>query len=689
MLNMNPWRPVNRSRLLSLVAALLVVCIAVGGARSAWAAAPANDTIGGATIISSLPFGESIDGIPYTTDAQDDQLVGNACGFTSFPNSAWYVYTASSASEAVPILSIFVNDSATPSGWVAATGTPGSLTPVGCGLPERFTLFVTAPDTTYYVLVLGQQTGGLTVNGVVDKKPTAALSIPAVTPTLAVALALSGTDEVGISGYLLKTSPSTPGASDPGWQATQPTSFTLPAGPDGLKTLYGWTKDPAGNVSLTASDTTLLDTTKPTASLSLPEFTSTRTVAVTLAGTDANGIGGSFLSPSPTTPTAADPGWVATSPATFTLPAGPDGNRKLYGWTKDPAGNVSATASDTTLVDMRAPVVRITNPRNHAKLGAFDEASGSAGEPAPHSGLAFGRFSIVRKSGGTCEWWDPKKRELVPGSCSTPLRSAIPRPHERWHARTGRMDVSGVFTLTVEFTDKAGNTGSASRTFSLDVVDPTVSLAIPPLTRTLKVPVTLAAGDNVGVTGYMLATASPPPTYKFTKTKPKNFTFPAGADGTLTLYAWAIDAAGNVSEAVAATTVLDRQTPEVAIDFPTFDAELTELKKIAGSATDPGAAPNPGSGLASGRFAILRKTGTACKWWNPKQGKLVAGPCAKPLSFALPITKTWSKAIGTLDDAGAYTLTVEFTDRAGNTGKATRRFTIVASGGSGERGAPA
>ena len=187
----------------------------------------------------------------------------------------------------------------------------------------------------------------------------------------------------------------------------------------------------------------------------------------------------------------------------------------------------------------------------------------------------------------------------------------------------------------------------------------------------------------------MLATASPPPTYKFTKTKPKNFTFPAGADGTLTLYAWAIDAAGNVSEAVAATTVLDRQTPEVAIDFPTFDAELTELKKIAGSATDPGAAPNPGSGLASGRFAILRKTGTACKWWNPKQGKLVAGPCAKPLSFALPITKTWSKAIGTLDDAGAYTLTVEFTDRAGNTGKATRRFTIVASGGSGERGAPA
>ena len=60
------------------------------------------------------------------------------------------------------------------------------------------------------------------------------------------------TDDVGVTGYMVKESSSRPSASDPGWQNSPPSTYTF--GSDGLKTLYAWVKDASGNVSMTVDD---------------------------------------------------------------------------------------------------------------------------------------------------------------------------------------------------------------------------------------------------------------------------------------------------------------------------------------------------------------------------------------------------------------------------------------------------
>jgi len=69
-------------------------------------------------------------------------------------------------------------------------------------------------------------------------------------------LAVSATDNVGVTGYMVKKSSSTPSADDDGWQPSPPASIRF--GGEGVKTLYAWAKDSAGNVSQTAQATVLI-----------------------------------------------------------------------------------------------------------------------------------------------------------------------------------------------------------------------------------------------------------------------------------------------------------------------------------------------------------------------------------------------------------------------------------------------
>jgi hypothetical protein len=74
--------------------------------------------------------------------------------------------------------------------------------------------------------------------------------------------ALEATDDVGVTGFLVTTSGTPPSASDAGWAASPPASFSFSA--PGAYTLYAWAKDAAGNVSTDLSATvtiTLPDST--------------------------------------------------------------------------------------------------------------------------------------------------------------------------------------------------------------------------------------------------------------------------------------------------------------------------------------------------------------------------------------------------------------------------------------------
>jgi hypothetical protein len=95
-----------------------------------------------------------------------------------------------------------------------------------------------------------------------------------------------------------------------------------------------------------------------------------------------------------------------------------------------------------------------------------------------------------------------------------------------------------------------------------DCTPPTVTVfSIPPVCSNLTVPVTsLMATDGVGVVGYLLSEsgATPSPDAPGWSVSPaSSHTF--SADGTRTVYAWARDAAGNVSSGVTASVTITVQ----------------------------------------------------------------------------------------------------------------------------------
>jgi hypothetical protein len=113
---------------------------------------------------------------------------------------------------------------------------------------------------------------------------------------------------------------------------------------------------------------------------------------------------------------------------------------------------------------------------------------------------------------------------------------------------------------------------------------PTVSDSSPPIVITFTVPATsssltvpvtgFTASDNVAVTGYLITTTSTPPVagaVGWNVTPPT--TYSAASPGTLTLYAWAKDGAGNVS-----TPLSDNVTI-------TLSVSLTVSKTGTGSGT--------------------------------------------------------------------------------------------------------
>lgn len=128
------------------------------------------------------------------------------------------------------------------------------------------------------------------------------------------------------------------------------------------------------------------------------------------------------------------------------------------------------------------------------------------------------------------------------------------------------------------------NTNSFTVTGPPDNTAPTVNTFTLPATSTsLTVPVTsFTATDDVAVTGYLVTTSSSSPlpgVAGWQTTAPTSVAAPAA--GTFTFYAWARDAAGNVSLSSSATvtvtvTVIDKVRPKVtAFTLPATSTSLT------------------------------------------------------------------------------------------------------------------
>lgn len=180
--------------------------------------------------------------------------------------------------------------------------------------------------------------------------------------------AFAATDNTGVTGYRITTSPTPPLADDSGWTTSAPVTYFVTS--DGTFALYPWAKDASGNVSAafgspatvvvdaTAPNVTAFAATSPSTSLTIPitSFTATDTVGVT----------GYQITTNSTPPSAGGGRWSGTPPSTYSV--GSDGTYTLYPWAEDAIGNVSAVFATprTVVVDTTPPTVSSTNPSNGA-----------------------------------------------------------------------------------------------------------------------------------------------------------------------------------------------------------------------------------------------------------------------------------------------------------------------------------
>ena len=190
-------------------------------------------------------------------------------------------------------------------------------------------------------------------------------TIPATASSLTVSpVSLTASDNTGgtgVNGYMVTTSSTAPSATATGWSTTAPTSFSFPAGTtSGLKTLYAWAKDGAGNVSNSLSRTVTITAGGSEVDVESPEvmeftlpLTSTSLTVPILAFRAIDNVAPTayLITTTPAAPSASATGWRATPPTSYTFTSG--GVKTLYGWARDAAGNISESVWDN--VDITIP----------------------------------------------------------------------------------------------------------------------------------------------------------------------------------------------------------------------------------------------------------------------------------------------------------------------------------------------
>lgn len=103
------------------------------------------------------------------------------------------------------------------------------------------------------------------------------------TNSLRVGITITDPIPSDVAGWFVSDSSTAPAASDAGWLDAVPTSYDIPAGADGTKSIYVYVKDAAGNVQQVGATSIILDTV---AALKTEEsFPNLDTVLATGSGT--------------------------------------------------------------------------------------------------------------------------------------------------------------------------------------------------------------------------------------------------------------------------------------------------------------------------------------------------------------------------------------------------------------------
>jgi hypothetical protein len=445
--------------------------------------------------------------------------------------------TTFTATDNIGVTGYLITESATPpaASTVNLATAPTSYSALSAG---TITLYAWARDAAGYVSVPKQASVTITLADVTAPLITA-FSVPPNATVLTIQIAdFSATDAVGVSGYLVNESATPPLPGDANWSGTAPVSYTATTA--GIKTLYAWAKDAAGNISVPRSagvSIILPDITPPAVSdFIIPPTASSLTVPITsFTATDAGGVSGYLVSESATPPLPGDANWSGTAPASFTFAAA--GSRTLYAWARDAAGNISSAAiAHVTIV-----LPDVTPPR----ITLFSVPASSTSLIIPVSS-----FSATDAVG-------------VTGYCVTEVNSSAACIWTNLAPASFAATTAGTKTLYSWARDAAGNISApvtALVTITLpDTTAPVITSFIVPDTFTsLIVPLfEITASDDVGVTGYLATEGSVAPASSdtgWTSTPPVSYT--VAVWGTHALRVFAKDAAGNISAPGTATVTI-------------------------------------------------------------------------------------------------------------------------------------
>ena len=382
-----------------------------------------------------------------------------------------------------------------------------------------------------------------------------AVTVPETWGSSGMATILATDTGSGIAAYAVtqnSTAPST------GWQSSDSSILTANGA------YYAWAKDTVGNVSAGYAFTmAMVDATKPVISeVSVPTDWADAAEITVVASDDETGIAGYALSKSGTAPTT---GWQTSPKLTVTA------NGSYYAWVKDGAGNTAYKYFTFSKIDVTAPNV------NSVSVSTSWDSSGTVTISATDAASGVTVYAVTGTDAPPTDGWQSSKTVTVSGNGS----------YYAW-ARDAVGNVSAGYSFAVS---------------KVDSTNPVVSAVSVPSDWATSAKVTLTATDAGG---------SGLATYAVTDTnEAPSSGWQSGGSFTLTAngayYAWAKDAAGNVSTGYA-FTVARVDTGKPVVDAVTVPEIWTSGSSVAIAASDAG------SGVAA--YAVSKYNTTPSSGWQ-------------------------------------------------------------------------
>jgi len=389
---------------------------------------------------------------------------------------------------------------------------------------------------------------------------------------------------------------------------------------EGIQTVYVWAIDSLGHIGLSASDSIIVDTISPDSSGATvlieggaDNITSTSLNFIWSGFSDGagSGIEGYYYSFSDNSGSETGT-WDITSPGN--LPGSVQGLVTIYVWAKDNAGNIGLAGEDSIFVDTVVPshgsgIVTIESGTTYVNFTSLSVSwSGFSDGGAAGSGIKGYYYSFINKEGTS------------DGSWTTGTSGTVNAASEGW------------ITVYVWAKDHMGNIGLAASDFIfVDTTPPSPTSA----TISIDSGATYATDASLDISwsGFLDTAGSGIKNYYVSfidKSGTENGdavfgttgSLSGAVEGTVTVYVWARDQAGNIGLAASDSIFVDTLAPEHAsawILIETGDAYTldTTLDFTFGGFDDHGAS---GSGISQYYFGFTDEGG------NPSLMATTASP---------------------------------------------------------------